>query len=172
MPSVVSVERRIAYHTLLRVGPNGAPSPRRMEELGHAELALLYGVDSGQTQFRDVERSDEPARWVPLMDMGAARCGALREAYGLAGCAVGQRRPALRYRAWLAGEVEFLAPHSTDGLLGRYPPTGLAEDRRIFPPYDAAAVVRGGLAREQPAAVAALGATVIDRAAVINMADK
>ena len=77
MPSVASVERRIAYHTLLRVGPNGAPSPRRMEELGHAELALVYGVDSGQTQFRDVDRSDDPSGWVALMAIVAELLGSL-----------------------------------------------------------------------------------------------
>ena len=82
---------------------------------------------------------------------------ALRQAYGLAPVSVSALAPALKYQALVAGDVDIIDAYSTDGLLDRYPLTVLTDDRRIFPPYDAAAVVRGGLAREQPAAVAALG---------------
>jgi len=82
---------------------------------------------------------------------------ALRTAYGLAPAAVNALAPALKYQALAAGDVDIIDAYSTDGLLDRYPLTVLADDKRVFPPYDAAALVRGGLAREQPAAVAALG---------------
>ncbi len=82
---------------------------------------------------------------------------ALRSAYGLAPAAVNALAPALKYQALAAGDVDIIDAYSTDGLLDRYPLTVLADDKRVFPPYDAAALVRGGLAREQPAAVAALG---------------
>ena len=81
---------------------------------------------------------------------------ALRETYGLAPVAVNALAPALKYQALVAGDVDIIDAYSTDGLLDRYPLTVLADDKRMFPPYDAAAIVRGALAREQPAAVAAL----------------
>ena len=82
---------------------------------------------------------------------------ALRETYGLAPVAVNALAPALKYQALVAGDVDIIDAYSTDGLLDRYPLTVLADDKRVFPPYDAAAIVRGALGREQPAAVAALG---------------
>ena len=82
---------------------------------------------------------------------------ALRRVYGLAPRTVSALAPALKYQALVAGDVDIIDAYSTDGLLDRYPLTVLVDDRRVFPPYDAAAVVRGALARDQPAAVAALG---------------
>ncbi|MBL8137302.1 MAG: ABC transporter permease subunit [Acidobacteria bacterium] len=82
---------------------------------------------------------------------------ALRATYGLAPVVVNALAPALKYQALVAGDVDIIDAYSTDGLLDRYPLTVLADDKRVFPPYDAAALVRGALAREQPAAVAALG---------------
>ena len=81
---------------------------------------------------------------------------ALRAAYGLAPVAVNALAPALKYQALVAGDVDIIDAYSTDGLLERHPLTVLVDDKRVFPPYDAAALVRGGLAREQPAAIAAL----------------
>ncbi len=80
----------------------------------------------------------------------------LRTAYGLAPKTVSALAPAVKYQALVAGEVDIIDAYSTDGMLARYPLTVLADDRHFFPPYDAAAVVRGALARERPAAVAAL----------------
>ncbi|MCC6992160.1 MAG: ABC transporter permease subunit, partial [Acidobacteria bacterium] len=82
---------------------------------------------------------------------------ALRRVYGLAPASVSALAPALKYQALAAGDVDIIDAYSTDGLLDRYPLTVLVDDRHVFPPYDAAAVVRGTLAREQPAAVSALG---------------
>jgi osmoprotectant transport system permease protein len=80
----------------------------------------------------------------------------LRSTYGFEPKSVSALAVAVKYQALVAGEVDVIDAYSTDGLLDRYPITVLADDRRVFPPYDAAAVVRGALAREQPAAVAAL----------------
>jgi osmoprotectant transport system permease protein len=80
----------------------------------------------------------------------------LRSTYGFEPKSVSALAVAVKYQALVAGEVDVIDAYSTDGLLDRYPITVLTDDRRVFPPYDAAAVVRGGLAREQPAAVAAL----------------
>ncbi len=64
--------------------------------------------------------------------------------------------PAVKYRALAAGEVDVIDGYSTDGLIARYDLVVLRDDRRFFPPYQAAALVGGDLARRQPAAVAAL----------------
>src|SRR5205085_222681 len=45
-----------------------------------------------------------------------------------------------------------------DGLLARYDLVTLADDKRFFPPYDAAAVVSPRLARDRPDAITALSA--------------
>lgn len=80
----------------------------------------------------------------------------LRRVYGLAPKAVNALAVAVKYQALVAGEVDLIDAYSTDGLLDRYTLTVLQDDKHVFPPYDAAAVVRGALAREQPAAIAAL----------------
>jgi osmoprotectant transport system permease protein len=80
----------------------------------------------------------------------------LRAAYGLAPKSVSALAVAVKYQALVEGAVDIIDAYSTDGRLDRYPLTVLEDDRRVFPPYDAAAVVRGALARARPDAVAAL----------------
>ena len=80
----------------------------------------------------------------------------LLEAYAIEPKSVNALAPGVKYQALMAGSVDIIDAYSTDGLLGRYPITVLEDDRDFFPPYDAAAMVRGALAREQPSAVAAL----------------
>ena len=80
----------------------------------------------------------------------------LRRAYGLNPGAVKPLAPALKYQALAAGAVDFIDGYSTDGLLAKYDLVVLEDDRRFFPPYEAAALVGGRLARERPDAVAAL----------------
>jgi osmoprotectant transport system permease protein len=52
--------------------------------------------------------------------------------------------------------VDVIDGYSTDGLLARYDLVTLADERRFFPPYEAAALVGPRLARDHPEAVAAL----------------
>lgn len=80
----------------------------------------------------------------------------LRRTYGLAPASVAALAPALKYRALVEGDVDLIDAYSTDGLLDRHPVTVLRDDRRVFPPYAAAAVVRGAVARERPGVIAAL----------------
>jgi osmoprotectant transport system permease protein len=80
----------------------------------------------------------------------------LRKAYGLEPREVNALAPAVKYQALVSGSVDIIDAYSTDGLLGRYPVTVLEDDRRFFPPYDAAALVRGSLMRDRPDAIAAL----------------
>ena len=80
----------------------------------------------------------------------------LSAAYGLAPKSISALAPAVKYQALAEGAVDIIDAYSTDGLLDRYPLTVLEDDRGFFPPYDAAALVRGALARERPEAIAAL----------------
>jgi len=82
----------------------------------------------------------------------------LREVYGLRLRDVNALAPAVKYQALATGAVDIIDAYSTDGLLGRYPLTVLEDDRHVFPPYDAAAVVRGEIWRARPEVAAAVGA--------------
>ncbi len=52
--------------------------------------------------------------------------------------------------------MDVIDGYSTDGLIARYDLVVLRDDRHFFPPYEAAALVSGKLARGRPEAVAAL----------------
>ena len=55
--------------------------------------------------------------------------------------------PALKYQALAEGAVDVVDGFSTDGLLERYDLVVLEDDRRFFPPYEAAAVLSQRAAR-------------------------
>ena len=80
----------------------------------------------------------------------------LTGAYGVRFAEVRALLPAVKYQALAAGEVDVIDGYSTDGLIARYDLVVLRDDKRFFPPYEAAALVSGGLAERQPAAIAAL----------------
>jgi osmoprotectant transport system permease protein len=80
----------------------------------------------------------------------------LTQSYGVRFKDVRALLPAVKYQALAAGEVDVIDGYSTDGLIARYDLVVLEDDRQFFPPYQAAALVSGGLAERQPAAVAAL----------------
>lgn len=82
----------------------------------------------------------------------------LARAYGLAFA----RRPAqmdlgLLYPALQSGKVDVVAGNSTDGLISALGLVVLEDDRRYFPPYEAAFVVRGAVWRDKPAVRDVLG---------------
>ena len=80
----------------------------------------------------------------------------LARAYGLRFAEVRALLPAVKYQALAAGDVDVIDGYSTDGLIARYDLVVLEDDRRFFPPYQAAALVSGALAERLPEAVAAL----------------
>jgi osmoprotectant transport system permease protein len=80
----------------------------------------------------------------------------LRRAYGFRPAAVRSLLPAVKYRALAAGEVDVIDGYSTDGFIARYDLVVLADDRRLFPPYEAAALVSASLPARAPGAIAAL----------------
>ena len=83
----------------------------------------------------------------------------LARAYGLAF----RQRPAemdlgLLYPALASGQVDVIAGNSTDGLIAAISGVVLEDDRRYFPPYEAAFVVRGALYRSNGVVRSALEA--------------
>ena len=80
----------------------------------------------------------------------------LAKAYGLSLRDVRPLLPAIKYRALADGNVDVIDGYTTDGLLARYNLVVLTDDRAFFPPYEAAPLASGTLARRAPAAVAAL----------------
>lgn len=79
----------------------------------------------------------------------------LSGAYGMHFKTVRSLSPALKYQALAEGGVDVVDGYSTDGLLSRYDLVVLVDDKRFFPPYQAAALVSPRLA-DNARAVAAL----------------
>lgn len=80
----------------------------------------------------------------------------LRHAYGLGITDVRALLPAVKYLALAEGSVDVIDGYTTDGLLAKYDLAVLTDDRGFFPPYEAAPLVSGALARRAPGAIAAL----------------
>lgn len=80
----------------------------------------------------------------------------LRKAYNLNFKSVRSLSPALKYQALADGAVDVVDGYSTDGLLAKYDLVVLLDDKRFFPPYQAAALVASRLAAGNPKAIAAL----------------
>jgi glycine betaine/choline ABC-type transport system substrate-binding protein len=71
----------------------------------------------------------------------------------------------LTYRALADGRVDVIAGNSTDGLIAALDLTVLEDDRRYFPPYHAAPVVRRTVLERHPAvgrALAELAGRILD----------
>lgn len=73
--------------------------------------------------------------------------------------------PGLMYTAVAEGEVDLICAFATDGRIEEYDLRVLEDDKRFFPPYDAAPVVRGSLLRAHPGlrdALVSLAGTLSD----------
>jgi osmoprotectant transport system permease protein len=79
----------------------------------------------------------------------------LARAYGLRFAVVRPLAPAVKYQALAARAVDVIDGYSTDGLLAKYDLVVLEDDRRFFPPYEAAPVL-GPRAARRADVVAAL----------------
>ena len=91
---------------------------------------------------------------------GLARAYGLRFAAPPAGMDLG-----LTYRALAEGKVDLIAGNSTDGLIAALELVALEDDRRYFPPYQAAPVVRMAALERHPMlaqALAELGGKISD----------
>jgi osmoprotectant transport system permease protein len=92
----------------------------------------------------------------------------LARVYGLQLAEVKALLPAVKYQALAEGAVDVIDGYETDGSIERYHVVVLTDDRRAFPPYEAAAVVSPALQRDAPRAVLAL-AELSDRIDVARM---
>lgn len=81
----------------------------------------------------------------------------LREVYGLEFANVRAMQQALKYQAAGQGEVQALDVYTTDGRLLTYDLVVLEDDRDFFPPYEAAALVRGATLESHPEVGTVLG---------------
>lgn len=89
----------------------------------------------------------------------------LRRAYDLVFGSAVDLDPGLMYQALADGEVDLICAFATDGRIDEYDLRVLDDDRRFFPPYDAAPVARSDLLREHPEvreALVALARTLAD----------
>ena len=64
--------------------------------------------------------------------------------------------PAVKYQALSSGAIDVIDGYSTDGLLARFDLITLVDDRRFFPPYEAAAVVSPRVSAERADVIAAV----------------
>jgi osmoprotectant transport system permease protein len=74
----------------------------------------------------------------------------LRDLYGLAFADVKAMQQALKYRAAGTGAIDCLDVYTTDGRLLVHDLVVLEDDRGFFPPYEAAALVRGETLARHP----------------------
>jgi len=81
---------------------------------------------------------------------------ALERRYGFRPRAVRSLLQTVKYTAVAEGAVDVIDGYSTDGLIARHGLVVLEDDRRLFPPYEAAALVSARLVHELPDAVLAL----------------
>jgi osmoprotectant transport system permease protein len=80
----------------------------------------------------------------------------LARAYDLRLAAARPLAPAVKYQAVVAGDVDVIDAYSTEGLVARYGLVVLDDDRRFFPPYEAAPLASAALVRDVPGAALAL----------------
>jgi osmoprotectant transport system substrate-binding protein/osmoprotectant transport system permease protein len=74
----------------------------------------------------------------------------LNKSYGLQFQEVIGMQQTLKYQATDKGEVDLLDVYTTDGRLAVYDFVVLKDDRQFFPPYEAAALVRGEILKRHP----------------------
>ncbi len=114
--------------------------------LGLFTLGLLLGsyylfLPDGAPAFR----AGFPSEFI---ERGDGYIG-LRDAYGLE-LEVVEMEIGLMYQALKNEKVDVISGFSTDGRIGAYDLKVLEDDRRYFPPYHAAPLIRGQLLRQYP----------------------
>jgi osmoprotectant transport system permease protein len=146
-------------------------------ELGF-ENTYALGMRADRARELGVKRISDLTRLAPDLEIGGdyeffqrAEWRSLVSTYGLAFREERSMDPALMYGAVQAGEVDVISAYSTDGRIAAYDLVLLEDDRRVIPPYDVILLASPDLARENPAAVAALRELTgaIDAAAMQRM---
>jgi glycine betaine/choline ABC-type transport system substrate-binding protein len=89
----------------------------------------------------------------------------LRRAYAIDFGKVQDLEPALMYQAIAKSEIDVICAFATDGRIAAYDLKALKDDRKFFPPYQAAPVVRSQILEAHPAlreALDSLGGVLAD----------
>jgi glycine betaine/choline ABC-type transport system substrate-binding protein len=128
-------------------------------------FALVVRPDAGARTIS--EAAAKAAGWVAAFgyEFKERRDGypGLARTYGLAFREVKTMDLGLLYRALAEGQADLVAGNATDGLIDHLGLVALADDRRFFPPYEAAPVVRRAALARHPRlepALAALAGTL------------
>lgn len=128
------------------------------------ENAYEVAVPRGWAEREGVRTISELVPHAPRLDAGfgyefAERpdgLPGLAATYGLSFASVRRFQQALKYQAVAAGEIDVLDVYTTDGRLLTHDLVVLEDDAGFFPPYDAAALVRGETLKRHPEVAAAL----------------
>lgn len=106
----------------------------------------------GVTRISDLVRHQHTVRAGFGIEFGSRNDGypGLAATYGLELANVRTVEHALAYEAIQSGAIDLMDAYSTDGKLLRFKVRVLEDDRRFFPPYNAAPIVRGETLRKHP----------------------
>jgi len=109
-------------------------------------------ADLGVTRISDLVGHQDTLRAGFGFEFGSRNDGypGLATAYGLDLVNTRTVEHALAYEAIQSGAIDLMDAYSTDGKLLRFRVRVLEDDRRFFPPYNAAPMVRGATLRRHP----------------------
>ncbi len=148
--------------------PNEVLATVRQEYRRRFQCEWLEPFGFNNTYAIAVRRSDaEKHKWQKISDLKLAaqdlRAGftpefrerpdgyvGLRKVYGFAFGQIVDMDPALMYQALARGKVDVICAFATDGRIPAYDLWLLEDDRRFFPPYHAAPVVRAAILQAFP----------------------
>jgi glycine betaine/choline ABC-type transport system substrate-binding protein len=129
-----------------------------MNPLGF-ENTFAMAIRREQAQARNIHRLSDAAQYAAGWRMGVGYefeqrpdgLPGLLKTYGLkVNGSVQTMDLGLLYKALAQKQVDMVAGNSTDGALSVLPVEVLADDKRFFPPYEAAIVVRGQALAQYP----------------------
>jgi len=112
-----------SYALVMRRDRAAAAGLAKISDLGKRGVRLVCGFD--------LEFADRPDGWKGL-----------KAAYGLQTCReVRQMNPGLLYDALARGQLDLISGYTTEGRIKTLDLVALVDDRRFFPPYQAAPLV-------------------------------
>lgn len=157
LPSAQAVYERVAQEFPARFGVRWL-APLGFENTYAIAIRRATADSLHLRTLSDLARVSDRLRAGLTPDFIGRRDGlpGLEKAYGLRFREVRTLGPTVKYQALDAGRVDVIDGYSTDGLIARYGLVVLNDDRHFFPPYQAAALVSGRLAKDNPRAIAAL----------------
>ncbi|MGX7107957.1 ABC transporter permease/substrate-binding protein [Facklamia miroungae] len=110
-----------------------------------------YAKQNNLTQISDLSRVEETAKAGFTLEFNDREDGVLglRDLYGL-NLNVATMEPSLRYQALLNDDVQIIETYSTDGEIAKYDLVLLKDDKKLFPPYQGAPLLRAETLEKHP----------------------